>query len=99
MATPMNEEVHISSLVVHVRPELRQAVADEISKVNGAEVHAVDPSGKIVCTFEAGDMGVVQNFMNRLAEMQGVLSSNLVYHHCEDSEALAEEIDYENHST
>ncbi len=95
----MNEEVHISSLVVHVRPELRESAAAEISRVDGAEVHVVDPSGKIVCTFEAGDMGVVQNFMSRLAEMQGVFSSNLVYHHCEDSEALAEEIEYENHPT
>ena len=95
----MNRESHISSLVIHVRPECLDAVRSDVLKSPGVEIHAVDEAGKIVLTLEADDMGAIQEFMNRLALLPGVLSSNLVYHHCEDAESLAEEIEYENQQT
>lgn len=81
--------VHISSLVIHVRPECAEAVRRAI-RDNGGEVAASDPCGKLIAVIETPDETGVSGFADRLAVMDGVLSANLVYHLVDDPEAPGE---------
>lgn len=81
--------VHISSLIVQVRPECAEAVCHAIRQ-NGGEVAASDPCGKLIAVIETPDEAGVSGFAEKLAVMTGVLSANLVYHIVDDPEAPGE---------
>jgi len=78
--------VHISSLIVQLRPECAAAVRQAI-EAHGGEVAASDPCGKLIAVIETPDEAGVSGFADRLAVMQGVLSVSLVYHLVDDPEA------------
>lgn len=78
--------VHISSLIVQLRPECEAAVRQAIERLGG-EVAASDPCGKLIAVIETPDEAGVSGFAERLAVMEGVLSANLVYHLVDDPEA------------
>jgi nitrate reductase NapD len=78
--------VHISSLIVQVRPECAEAVCQAIRQ-DGGEVAARDPCGKLIAVIETPDETGVSSFADRLAVMDGVLSASLVYHLVDDPEA------------
>jgi len=77
-------DTHLSSLVVHVRPErlaeIRSVVLDA-----GAEIPAEDPSGKIVAVMETADETAITRFAEELALRDGVVAANLVFHLIDDS--------------
>ncbi len=76
-------EAHISSLIVHVRPEYAAATTYDIARLPGVEIHPNDPSGKLVVTLETqGEFEIVQ-CLGAIQELPGVLSAALVFHHCE----------------
>lgn len=81
--------VHISSLIIQVRPECAEAVSRAI-RDNGGEVAAHDPRGKLIAVIETPDEAGVSGFADRLAVMEGVLSANLVYHIVDDPETPEE---------
>jgi len=78
--------VHISSLIVQVRPECAAAVRQAIEQ-HGGEVAASDPCGKLIAVIETPDEAGVSSFADRLAVMPGVLSASLVYHLVDDPAA------------
>ncbi len=45
-------EYHVTSLVVHAAPGTLEAVTTAIQALEGAEVHASSPEGKLVVTLE-----------------------------------------------
>ena len=51
-------EIHISSALVHVRPERTQEVAAQIAAQDGAELHFAE-AGKIIVTLEAATSGAI----------------------------------------
>jgi nitrate reductase NapD len=76
-------EFHVSSLVVHVRPEHLDGVLAALADMPGVETHGTAPSGKLVVTLEtASEQDVVQH-MGTIGELPGVLSTALVFHHVE----------------
>jgi periplasmic nitrate reductase NapD len=79
MAMPEPGTVHISSAVVHARPERTAALAGEIGVLDGADVHYAQ-GGKIIVTFEATDPGAITAQLNRIALLDGVFAATLVYH-------------------
>ena len=81
--------VHISSLIVQVRPACAAAVRQAIEQ-HGGEIAASDPCGKLIVVIETTDEAGVSGFADRLAVMDGVLSANLVYHLVDDPEAPAD---------
>lgn len=81
----MNQNAHISSLVVHVRPDSIDAIQNHIEG-QGGEVPAIDPVGKMVVVLETETDSAVTDFANTIALMDGVLSANLVFHHFDSSE-------------
>lgn len=81
----MKDQMHISSLIVHVRPDSMDAMREYIEG-QGGDVPAIDPVGKIVVVLETETDSAVTEFANTIAMMDGVLSANLVFHHFDSSE-------------
>ncbi|MCZ7597494.1 MAG: chaperone NapD [Gammaproteobacteria bacterium] len=93
----MNPVCHISSLVVHLRPQKETAVHAALAQIDGVEVHAIQ-DGKAVITLETeSEAGIVER-INRINGIDGILSAVLIHHHSEDAASLEEEID-ENHAS
>lgn len=79
----MPAEVHISSLLIHARPDRAEDVEECIRGIRGAEIHAVSPEGKLIVTLESGGTGEVSEALAVINGLDGVLSAALVYHQFE----------------
>jgi nitrate reductase NapD len=79
LATP-DGAMEIASLVIHVRPELLDAVGRAIALLPGTEVAASDPRGKLVVIVEAGPGDRLGERLTELSVMPNVISATLVYH-------------------
>lgn len=79
----------ISSAVVSVMPGRREAVVEALVGMSGAEVRAAEGS-KIVVILEGADRGEVGGRLLRIADLDGVVSANMVFEHVEiDAEVLS----------
>lgn len=85
LAAPPAPESHVSSLVVHVRPEKARAVRRVLSGMPGVEVHA-DAAGKIIVTLETDTEADIVTRLNEISLLDGVMSAALVFHHFETAE-------------
>lgn len=94
----MSNEWHISSLVVHGRPDWLKGITAAVEALEGVEIHGTDDKGKIVVTVEAPDEAGIVDRIDRINRIDGILSTVLVYHHSEDADALEEQIDDETDS-
>jgi len=81
-----SDGIHIAGLVVHTRPENLQRVRAGLERLSGAEVHAVDPRGKLVVTLEAASDGIIADLLNVIPELPGVIACTLAHHHSECGE-------------
>lgn len=74
----------ISGLAVQVVPQRISEVTEALNSMSGVEVHLSDDSGKLVVTVEesAGEKTMVDT-MTRISQVDGVISSALVYTHQE----------------
>jgi nitrate reductase NapD len=89
----MADECHISSLLVHVRPERADAIAARIAQLAGAELQPCDAPGKLIVTLETASTGEIMDRLDVIHDLSGVISATLIYHHWEsasDIEAEAE---------
>jgi periplasmic nitrate reductase NapD len=80
---PVAPEQHISSIVVHSWPEQTDAVCDALATLEHVEIHARDPSGKLILVLETDDDSEVVERLNAIQSIPGVLSVALVFHHFE----------------
>ena len=95
----MNNEIHIVSLLIHVKPgELHDAMQLATAFPN-AECHADDKNHKFVLIFEAGSEHDLNSSIDQINNWKGILSSQLCYHHCEPVESLNEEICYATYAS
>ena len=85
----LGNEVHISSLAVHVAPKHLSATRMQIEAFDNAEVYGDSPEGKIIVVLETENQGFVTKTIDAINSMPNVLNVALVYH----------EIDYELHDT
>jgi nitrate reductase NapD len=76
----MPDSVHISSLVVHVRPERCTTLRDQIAALDGAEVHAATGDGKLVVVLETASEAETIARIAAINEMQGTIAASLIYH-------------------
>jgi nitrate reductase NapD len=77
-------ERHITSLVVHGRPDRVPALAAAIGGIPGAEVPIADPGGKLVVTLESADEAAVTDAITRISLLDGVFAATLVFHHVDE---------------
>lgn len=72
--------MNISSVIVIPHPDRIAAVEQAMREVDGVELHAVSPEGKMVVTIEAsGDRETTATY-EFISQMDGVLSASMVYH-------------------
>jgi periplasmic nitrate reductase NapD len=77
-----SNEAHVSSLVLHVRPENLTDVRAALDSMPGVEVPA-EAGGKLIVTLETSSEGQIVARMNGISALPGVLSAALVFHHVE----------------
>ena len=75
-------EAHVSSLVLHVRPENLVQVRAALADMPGVEIPA-EAGGKLVVTIETDSESEIVTRMNEMSLLPGVLSAALVFHHFE----------------
>ncbi|RJX75519.1 nitrate reductase [Vibrio sinensis] len=78
-------EVHISSLVVHVAPEFLSETKAKIESYENAEVYGDSPEGKIVVVLETQNQGFITDTIDAINNLPNVLSTVLVYHQIESA--------------
>ena len=69
----------IASILVQARPE-RLDVEAAIAALEGCEIHARDPRGKLVVVIEAATSGAIGSTLNTIALLPDVFSAALVFH-------------------
>ncbi|WP_191057766.1 chaperone NapD [Geminicoccus harenae] len=79
----MADEIHISSLVVHSRPEQAAAIARHLEGMEGVAVHGGIEVSKLVVTLETTTEAQVVERLNVIQLLDGVLAATLVFHHYE----------------
>ncbi len=89
----MNEELHITSLVVHAAPADLAQVGEAIAALPGAQVHGVNETGgKLVITLEAPTSHAIMDQVTLIQQTRGVIVVTMVYQHAESLESLNTEI-------
>lgn len=81
-ARPVNDAVHIASLIVRTTPANAADVARRIAEQPGNEIHAVE-DGKIIVVLEMSSDRALADRMDALRQEPDILLVNLVYHQME----------------
>ena len=89
-APAQTDECHISSLLVHVRPERQQEIAALIAALPGAELTPSPKPGKLILTLETANTFEIMERLEAINGMPGVVAAALVYHQWEAAEAESE---------
>jgi len=82
----MPGEIHVSSLIVHARPETAAAVEAGIEGIEGAEVRAAQ-EGRLVVVLETRDEQAILDRMHRIGDLPGVVSTSLIFHQVETADS------------
>ncbi len=72
--------VHISSLVVHCRPDVVEEVITRINTFPDAEVPEHSAEGKLVVLLETSNQGRIMERISAIENFTGVINAALVYH-------------------
>ncbi len=86
-----HQEVHISSLVVHAKPEYLATVKKSIEQLPGAEIHGESNEGKLVVVLETCNQGYITDVIEKINNLEHVLSTALVYHQIEHLDSFENE--------
>lgn len=77
----------ISGVVIHANPEQCERVRTQITALDGVEVHAVTEEGRLVVTVDQPDDRKAADTFSALQNVEGVLSTALVYNYFEPDSA------------
>lgn len=80
----------ICSLVVQAQPRDLEAVDRTLSAMRGIEIHAKDENGKMVVVIDDPSREYCSKAMTEMAQIDGVLSTSLIYEYQEDLDLEAE---------
>ena len=92
-----SDELHITSLVVHVVPDAMAEVEQQLGAVEGLHLHGSHPSGKLVITLEAPWAGVILDRVSQIERIPGVINASLVYQHAESWQSLNQGVSNDQH--
>lgn len=81
------DELHIASLVVQHREDAVPALQTLVAASAGLEIALADGTRSVLLQ-ECPDTRGLMDSVDRLRDLPGVISVNLVYHHVEPREAL-----------
>ena len=87
------QETHICSFVIYINPKYFTSVIANIDRLNAIECGALDSTAaKAIVIAEAESMGAMDDHIQRLNSLTGVLSVNMVFHQVESLEGLDQEL-------
>lgn len=75
--------MNISSAIIHALPGDVAVVQAGLATLAGVEVHAISPEGKLIVTIETDDDGSNVATYERIGQLDGVMSTAMVYHQTE----------------
>jgi len=96
---PKNDELHIASLIVHVKPEHYEPLLASLNDDPTLEIHATDPAGKVVVVCEHRHHRAILDTVEQLEHSPGVLGCVLVYHEVMDASEAGQELIAHNATT
>lgn len=76
------DELHIASLLVHHQAEATHAIQQLVDTSDGLEIAMADHNRSVLLQESADTRGLMDS-VDRLRDLPGVVSVNLVYHHVE----------------
>lgn len=85
------QEVHISSLVVHVQPAYLAVVKQAILQLPQTEIYGESEEGKIIVVLETENQGYVTDTIDKINNLEHVLTTFLVYHQIEHFDSQSED--------
>jgi len=74
----------ISGLVVQTKPKNTSAVCADLEKIHGLEIHSRTDDGCLIITLDEPDNGKAADVLLNLGNLDGVLSTSLVYNNFDD---------------
>nr|MBF0682403.1 chaperone NapD [Pseudomonas sp.] len=74
------ETIHITSLLVHCRPELLPAVKANLALLPGLELHQESAAGKVVVVLETEHESQILETLDQIQNLPGVLNAAMIYH-------------------
>ena len=81
------EELHVSSLLVHINKDKAETIKTSINLLVGAEVITISPEGKAVVVLEAPHQRQIMEVIDQINTFDGVINTGLVYHEFETLES------------
>ncbi|MGY0634776.1 chaperone NapD [Luteimonas sp. A478] len=81
------DELHIASLLIHHQVEASDAIRQLVDTSDGLEIALADHNRSVLLQESADTRGLMDN-VDRLRDLPGVVSVNLVYHHVESRAEL-----------
>lgn len=82
---------NICGVLVHAAPERLEAAKRGLLALPGVEIHLEAENGRLVVTVEDADGVPASLTLSGFNAIEGVVSTALVYHHCETDD-LSEEM-------
>ncbi|MEJ6077779.1 chaperone NapD [Vibrio sp. 1-Bac 57] len=79
------EELHVSSLIVHVKCEQILDLTNSIKTMSRAELVTVTEHGKAIVIIEAANQRQIMECIDQINDIDGVVHTSLVYHEFEKS--------------
>lgn len=86
-----HNEVHISSLVVHTRPEHLQNIKHTIKSLPNAEIYGESENGKLIVVLETAQQGYITDTIDKINGLENVLNTALVFHQIEELDPHSKE--------
>ena len=77
MENAAEAQIVLSGVLVQCRPEELDRVSDDLGALPWADVHQVDPAGRMVVTTEAADIHEGMDRIGALRAIPGVLTADL----------------------
>lgn len=73
----------VCSLVIYSKPKNTKSVEADVAALEGVEIHASDPTGKLVVTIDHPDRAFCSDTIMGFHSIDGVINSALVYEYTE----------------
>lgn len=78
-----SNEHHVSSLIVYIAPTHINLCKEKVAAIKGAELITITSDGKAIVVVEGNSQKDIMQCIDYINDVQGVLSTNLVYHQFE----------------
>ena len=78
-----SEGTNICGVLVHLHPDRREVAQAALAALPGVELHQCSEDGRLIVVVEDTADEWAGQILTRFPTIDGVLSTSLIYHHCE----------------